>query len=182
MNSSVINYQLPVPPAPRGKVRLHCEVTPGKVEEVEIPAEMLERYVAGKIVPVPGKVGIYKAQLRCHRPLEPLTEELCAMWGMERRQILALGIAGLINLYRGTTGATQVDPESVWDHIYGTRMSTDGDGRSLAQQFWTAENVRHYSDAQDFVRAAGIVSHERRAKAGAVPHLEFDFGQEEPAA
>lgn len=178
MKSRIIGHQLPEAPAPAQKVTLQCEVTPGKVETVEVPGEMLERFVAVRIVPVPGRPGVYRAQVKAYAPLLPLTDDLGQRmgWGLERRQILALACAGFIDAYRGTTGATQVDPISVWEHIENTRLCTDEDGRSLAQEFWTPERIRHYSDAQEFVRASGIVPASRRESAADVPHLEFDFG------
>lgn len=178
MKADVIAHQLPEAPQTGSKVKLQCEVTPGKVQEVEVPAEMLERYVAVRIVPVPGRPGIFRVQVKSYEPLVPVTDDLGQRmgWGLERRQILALACAGFINAYRGTTGATQVDPISVWDHLYNTRLSTDETGESLAQQFWTPERIRHYSDAQEFVRASGIVPAARRENADTVPHLEFDFG------
>lgn len=181
MNSSIINSQLSDPPAPRGPVKVRAEVTPGKIEEVEIPAEMLERYVMVKMVPVPGKPGVFRAMVKHHETLVPVTEDLGERLGcgLERRQILALAAGGFIDGFRATTATSLINPAQLWDHIYSTRLSTDEDGKSFAQKFWTAEKIRHYSDAAEFVRACGVVSAERRAKAGEVPHLEFDFSEPE---
>ena len=178
MKTSIINHQLREEPAPRGAVKVRAEVTPGVVKDVDIPGEMLERYVLVRMVPVPGKPGVFRAQVQHHAPLVPVTDDIGSRlgFGLERRQILALAVAGLIDGYRATTGTTLVDPASVWHHVYNTRLSTDGDGKCLAQTFWTPELVRHYADAAEFVRACGIVSNERRAKAGEIEHLEFDFG------
>jgi len=184
MTSSIINYQLPEAPAARAKVALRCEITPGAVSDVEVPAEMLERWVAVKMVPIPGKPGVYRAHVRMNAPLMQVTDDLGDRmgWGLERRQILSLCIAGFADGYRCTSGATLIDPVSVWEHIYSTRLSTNEHGRSLAQEFWTPEHVRHYADAQEFVRASGIIPQSRRDKAGEIPHLEFDFGSDEGTA
>lgn len=178
MTSSIINYQLPEAPAARAKVKLRCETAPGVVSEIEVPAEMLERWIAVRLMPIPGKPGIYRAHLRMYAPLMQVTDDIGDRmgWGLERRQLLSLCIAGFVDGYRCTSGATLIDPVSVWDHIEKTRLSTNEHGRSMAQEFWTPERVRHYSDAQEFVRASGIIPQSRRDKAGDIPHLEFDFG------
>lgn len=178
MTSSIINHNLPPAPELKPKQRLRCEVTPGKVEEVEIPGEMLERYVAVRIVPVPGRPGVFRAQVKMYAPLMPLTDDLGERmgWALDRRQILALAVGGFITAYRGTTGATQIEPISVWDHLESRRLCTDENGQCIAQTAWTPEDVRHYSDAQEFVRASGIVTAQQRGRADDVPHLEFDFG------
>jgi hypothetical protein len=178
MNAGIIAHRFP-PAHSAGPVSVRCEVTPGQFADVEVPGEMLERYVACKLVPVAGRPGAYRVAVKAHRPLVAVTDDLGERmgFGLERRQILALAAAGLIDAYRCTTGTTLVDPESVWEHIYSTRMSTGADGQSLAQQFWSPEKVRAYSDAAEFVRAAGIVTQSRREKAAEIPHLEFDFGE-----
>jgi hypothetical protein len=128
------------------------------------------------MVPVPGKPGVLRANFRQYAPLVPVTDDLGERmgWGLERRQILALGIARMINVFRPTTGATLVDPVSVWEHIERCRLSEAG-------EVWTPEAVRAYSDAREFVKASGIVTGERRSKADQCPHLEFDFGPAGPA-
>lgn len=171
MKTSVLNAVLPAEPPASPTVKVQVEVVPGAIVETEVPEIMRERFVAVKLAPIAGRPGIYRVVPRDYRALVPVTEDLGERmgWGLERRQILALGVAGLINCYRATTGATLVDPVSVWEHIDNTRISE-------AREFWTPERVASYRDAQEFVRATGIVDAGRRRDADAIPnHLEFDF-------
>jgi hypothetical protein len=179
----VINMQFPEAPGPRGTVTLNVEVVPGQYRAVPVPQEMLERYVMVKLLPVPGKAGYYRMAVKEHKALVQLTDDLGDRmgWGLERRQLLALACAGMIEAYRATTGVTLIEPESVWEHIHSTSLGTDEDLKSEAQGFWTPERIAAYRDSQEFVRASGIVPASRRKEADEIDHLEFDFGEPEPA-
>lgn len=145
--------------APAEVVR--CEVTPGKVQQVVMPAGM----TAGRTVqyevslePVPGQPGLWREVKRTFQPLVKLSDDMAGLenTGLTRRDVLTLAYAGFVPAFRPGLQTTLVAPLAVWRHIQRTQIGPDG-GR--AAEFWgNRQNVRDFSEASQEVVSRGLVS------------------------
>ena len=151
------------PPEERPPEVVRVEVTPGKVQQVVMPADMR----AGRVVhqEVPGVPGLWREVKKVHRPLVKLTDDMEGLeaTGLSRRDVLTLAFAGMVRAYRPGLQTTLVDPATLWRHIYRTQLGPDG---GKAAEYWQDRaRVRDFSEASQEVQARGLVSRESRRDA-----------------